>query len=254
MQFKRDLSAESATERKEHVAMADPEPPREQTELLPCLVHVLPRRVQVEWFVAIYLLMLMAGECSAESSTHSGWTEIGSLGAGWSDASTGPLLLRIQGYYSISYTIVSLIFISNFVGFLTAALTNVWFSDHLGMGKTLFIGACVQVGTHDVAAQRLLMFTLSLSSTSSWLELRSWQEFLLFPSLLSRSASMGSVSAFKTLRSTASSRDFQTPHREWPSPTQCTDWVLWCRPWSLPNSRDPPSTIGTCTTSALSQS
>jgi fucose permease len=66
---------------------------------------------------------------------------------GWSDASIGPLLLRIQEEYSVSYSIVSLIFISNFVGFFAAALSNVWFTDRLGLGKTLVLGALIHVSS-----------------------------------------------------------------------------------------------------------
>lgn len=71
------------------------------------------------------------------------------LHVGWSDASTGPLLLRIQDHYSVSYTVVSVIFICNFSGFLLAALTNVWFSDRFGMGKTTLLGAVVHVSFHE---------------------------------------------------------------------------------------------------------
>ena len=41
--------------------------PREQTRLAP--IHVLPRKVEVQWFIAIYILMFTAGE-RVSSSGH----------------------------------------------------------------------------------------------------------------------------------------------------------------------------------------
>lgn len=45
----------------------------------------------------------------------------------------------------ISFTIVSLTFVFNFIGFLSAACANVWLSDHLGFGKTITLGAVFQI-------------------------------------------------------------------------------------------------------------
>lgn len=53
---------------------------------------------------------------------------------GWNDASVGPLLLRIQDHYNVSYTIVSLLFITAFCGFFTAAVANVPLNDRFGIG------------------------------------------------------------------------------------------------------------------------
>jgi hypothetical protein len=68
------------------------------------------------------------------------WTQIG-----WSDATTGPLLLRIQSHYSVSYPIVSLLFICAFVGFFTAAVVNIWLTDKIGYGKALVLASSCQV-------------------------------------------------------------------------------------------------------------
>jgi hypothetical protein len=64
---------------------------------------------------------------------------------GWSDATTGPLLLRIQSHYSVSYPIVSLLFICAFVGFFTAAVVNIWLTDKIGYGKALVFASGCQV-------------------------------------------------------------------------------------------------------------
>ena len=44
-----------------------------------------------------------------------------------------------------TFTIVSLTFVFNFLGFLIAACANVWLTDHLGFGKTITIGAGLQI-------------------------------------------------------------------------------------------------------------
>lgn len=51
------------------------------------------------------------------------------------DEHSGPLIPRMQEYFHIGYTIVSLIFISICVGFFIAAGLNVWLEDRYGFGK-----------------------------------------------------------------------------------------------------------------------
>ncbi|RDX45187.1 MFS general substrate transporter [Lentinus brumalis] len=65
--------------------------------------------------------------------------------AGWNDGTTGPLLPRIQRVYHVGFAVVSVIFIFNCIGFLTAAATNVWLTDRLGFGKVMVIGSLAQV-------------------------------------------------------------------------------------------------------------
>ncbi|PFH48670.1 hypothetical protein AMATHDRAFT_64868 [Amanita thiersii Skay4041] len=60
---------------------------------------------------------------------------------GWSDASTGPLLPRIQNVYHVGFVVVSLIFVFACVGFISGAVSNVPLGDKLGFGKTLVIGS-----------------------------------------------------------------------------------------------------------------
>ena len=71
------------------------------------------------------------------------------LFAGWSDASTGPLLLRIQTHYDVSYPIVSLIFVCAFIGFALAAGINVWVETRWGFGKAVGFAAGCQVGRYS---------------------------------------------------------------------------------------------------------
>ncbi|KAG8690196.1 hypothetical protein FRC09_012094 [Ceratobasidium sp. 395] len=65
--------------------------------------------------------------------------------AGWNDATTGPLLPTIQAYYHINFTVVSMLFVSNFVGFMSAAVANVFMTDRFGFGKVILLGGLLQV-------------------------------------------------------------------------------------------------------------
>ncbi|KAI0325924.1 MFS general substrate transporter [Cubamyces sp. BRFM 1775] len=65
--------------------------------------------------------------------------------AGWNDASTGPLLPRIQSVYHVGFAVVSLIFVFNCVGFVTGAAANVWLTDRLGFGTVMVIGSLSQI-------------------------------------------------------------------------------------------------------------
>ncbi|KDN39561.1 hypothetical protein RSAG8_08717, partial [Rhizoctonia solani AG-8 WAC10335] len=63
--------------------------------------------------------------------------------AGWNDATTGPLLPTIQAHYGVNFTIVSMLFVSNCVGFISAAVLNIHLTDRLGFGKLILLGARV---------------------------------------------------------------------------------------------------------------
>ncbi|KAA1472111.1 MFS general substrate transporter [Dentipellis sp. KUC8613] len=60
--------------------------------------------------------------------------------AGWNDASTGPLLPRVQAVYNVGFAIVSLIFLMNSVGYVVGSLLNIVLTDKLGFGKTIVLG------------------------------------------------------------------------------------------------------------------
>ncbi|KAB5592211.1 Gallate transporter [Ceratobasidium theobromae] len=60
--------------------------------------------------------------------------------AGWNDATTGPLLPKIQEYYGVNFTVVSMLFVSNCVGFISAAVINIHLTDRLGFGKVILLG------------------------------------------------------------------------------------------------------------------
>ncbi|ELU38857.1 hypothetical protein AG1IA_07109 [Rhizoctonia solani AG-1 IA] len=60
---------------------------------------------------------------------------------GWNDATTGPLLPAFQAHYGVNFTVVSMLFVSNCVGFLSAAVVN--------------IGAVLQVLAYSLLAPAL---------------------------------------------------------------------------------------------------
>ncbi|WVQ76819.1 hypothetical protein IAR50_006493 [Cryptococcus sp. DSM 104548] len=64
--------------------------------------------------------------------------------AGWNDASQGPLLPSLEEYYDVDYLVISVIWIMNFVGFMTSGLTNVFLTDRLGFGIAASLGASMQ--------------------------------------------------------------------------------------------------------------
>ncbi|CCL99205.1 uncharacterized protein FIBRA_01220 [Fibroporia radiculosa] len=71
---------------------------------------------------------------------------------GWNDGSTGPLLPRIQRNYGIGFAIVSLLFVTNCIGFLTGAMMNVYLNHRFGFGKVLVIGSVFQLAAYVLIA------------------------------------------------------------------------------------------------------
>ncbi|KAG8716017.1 hypothetical protein FRC11_011273 [Ceratobasidium sp. 423] len=75
--------------------------------------------------------------------------------AGWNDATTGPLLPTIQAHYGVNFTVVSMLFVSNCVGFISAAVINIHLTDRLGFGKVILLGAVLQVLAYSILAPAL---------------------------------------------------------------------------------------------------
>jgi hypothetical protein len=98
-------------------------------------IGVLDRRTEYKWLIASFFAMFLCGEQSLLLSHSCAAANDGRrCVSGWSDASVGPLLLRIQDNYNVNYTVVSLLFITAFCGFFTAALINVPITDRFGIG------------------------------------------------------------------------------------------------------------------------
>ncbi|CAE6402594.1 unnamed protein product [Rhizoctonia solani] len=64
---------------------------------------------------------------------------------GWNDGTTGPLLPAIQRYYQVGFVVVSMLFVSSYVGYMSAAVLNIHLTDRLGFGKVILFGGVLQV-------------------------------------------------------------------------------------------------------------
>ncbi|KAH8829030.1 MFS general substrate transporter [Flagelloscypha sp. PMI_526] len=62
----------------------------------------------------------------------------------WNDGSTGALLPRIQEFYHVNFTTVSLLFVASCIGVILGAFVNVHLSDRLSFGRTLLLGGFLQ--------------------------------------------------------------------------------------------------------------
>ncbi|KAH8110061.1 MFS general substrate transporter [Phellopilus nigrolimitatus] len=71
---------------------------------------------------------------------------------GWNDGTNGPLLPAMQHHYNIGFTVVSLIFVANCIGFVSGAVANVRMVQKLGFGTTLVIGASAQAVAYCMQA------------------------------------------------------------------------------------------------------
>ncbi|KDR80372.1 hypothetical protein GALMADRAFT_62046 [Galerina marginata CBS 339.88] len=63
---------------------------------------------------------------------------------GWNDGSSGPLLPRLQEYYNVGFSVLSLIFVGSCFGYICGGALNVWLNDRLGLGKILVLGSICQ--------------------------------------------------------------------------------------------------------------
>ncbi|GAA5829881.1 hypothetical protein JCM3766R1_006689 [Sporobolomyces carnicolor] len=81
----------------------------------------------------------LKGEWIKEASCHATM-----LIAGWSDSSSGPLIPYIQSYFGVSYTVVSMLFVGQAVGFLASAAAMHFIVDRFGLGKAIVFGAALQ--------------------------------------------------------------------------------------------------------------
>ncbi|KAF8704734.1 MFS general substrate transporter, partial [Rhizoctonia solani] len=65
--------------------------------------------------------------------------------SGWNDGSVGPLIPTIQKHYDLTFTVVSVLFVSGCLGFMLSGILNVYLSDRLGFGRIAIGGVCQAV-------------------------------------------------------------------------------------------------------------
>ena len=70
---------------------------------------------------------------------------ISAASLGWHDSCTGPMIPYLQIYYGgVSDASISLIFVSSFVGYVTASLSNTFLTSTFGLGRLITMGALLQ--------------------------------------------------------------------------------------------------------------
>ncbi|CAE6446569.1 unnamed protein product [Rhizoctonia solani] len=75
--------------------------------------------------------------------------------SGWNDGSIGPLIPTIQKYYNLTFTVVSILFVSGCLGFMLSAVLNVHLSDRLGFGRVIFLGGICQAVSYMILVPAL---------------------------------------------------------------------------------------------------
>ena len=79
---------------------------------------------------------------------------------GMNDAAYGALIPYLEIYYSISYTVVSLVFLSPFVGYFTASLTNSIIHTRLGQRGIAIIAPSCKIVAYAVSYTHLTLPTI----------------------------------------------------------------------------------------------
>ncbi|KAH7325496.1 MFS general substrate transporter [Rhizoctonia solani] len=85
----------------------------------------------------------------SDESSRKEWAAVTACGlclflSGWHDGSIGPLIPTVQKYYDLTFTVVSILFVSECLGFMLSAILNVHLSDRLGFGRVIFLGGICQ--------------------------------------------------------------------------------------------------------------
>ncbi|PVF93675.1 MFS general substrate transporter [Serendipita vermifera] len=70
--------------------------------------------------------------------------------AGWNDGTLGPLLPRIQQVYGVNFAVVSVLFISACIGFITGSVLNIWLTDKYNFGMLIIAGSMCQIVAYAV--------------------------------------------------------------------------------------------------------
>ncbi|KAL5481131.1 hypothetical protein ACEPAI_10072 [Sanghuangporus weigelae] len=106
-----------------------PRPVRTQTRTTASVEASKPKRVEYISIAALMWAMFLMG---------------------WNDGTAGPLLPALQRTYHVGFAIVSLVFVANGVGFVSASIANVSVAQKIGFGKTLVIGSLAQLAAYTV--------------------------------------------------------------------------------------------------------
>ena len=74
------------------------------------------------------------------------------INLGMNDASNGALLVYMEAYYNLSYTVISLVFLASWVGYTMAAFTSNWIHHKFGRRGIAILGVLPRLITYIVFA------------------------------------------------------------------------------------------------------
>lgn len=101
---------------------------------------------------------------------------------GLNDASYGPLIPYLEEYYNLSYTIVSLVFLSPFVGYNLAALLNTTIHLKLGQRGIAFLGPALHLVAYIINCTHppypVLVISFMLAGLGNGFEDSAWNAWI----------------------------------------------------------------------------
>ncbi|MCJ1256901.1 hypothetical protein MMC24_004726 [Lignoscripta atroalba] len=107
---------------------------------------------------------------------------LGLLIMGMNDAAYGALIPYLETYYKITYTIVSLVFLSPLVGYTVSALTNNHIHMTLGQRGVAFLGPGVRLLSYIIISQHppypVLVLAFVLAGFGNGLEDAAWNAWI----------------------------------------------------------------------------
>lgn len=101
---------------------------------------------------------------------------------GMNDASYGPLIPYLEEYYNLSYNVVALVFLSPFVGYNLAALTNTTIHLRLGQRGIAFLGPSLHIISYVINCLHppypVLVISFMLSGLGNGFEDSAWNAWI----------------------------------------------------------------------------
>ncbi|KAI1303800.1 major facilitator superfamily domain-containing protein [Xylaria venustula] len=101
---------------------------------------------------------------------------------GANDAAYGPLIPYLQDYYHLSYIIISLVFLSPFIGYTAAAVLNNFFHLHLGRRGVALIASCSHIIAYIIIAVHppypVLVVAFALAGFGNGIADAGWNAFI----------------------------------------------------------------------------
>lgn len=102
--------------------------------------------------------------------------------SGANDAAYGALIPYLETYYDLSYLVVSLIFLSPFVGFIVSAATNNWLHLNVGQRWIAFICGMSHAVCYLILSQHppypVMVLAYAIAGLGNGIGLAAWNSFI----------------------------------------------------------------------------